>query len=121
VTIKAVLWAPAFAGVGWLRLAEASDKRAEFLRLAGCGAAAGGVFVILLGLHSLSLEAPGAVQIATAGLGTAHGATSYVFQFGVPFYTYYLVHNVAASPLQAFFIFFAPIAVVCSGLSRDRK
>jgi hypothetical protein len=117
VTVKAALYAPAFAGVAWLRLAEkGGDARGTFARLAACLGGAVAVFGVLYGLHSASL---GQAGLEAAG-GMVDRSANYALQLGPPAYRYYLIHAVV-SPLLTLLVLAAPLAIVQSSIGRERK
>jgi hypothetical protein len=70
VTVKVVLYAPAFAGVAAWRIASASDRKRLVLWLAGTGAAAA-IACAALYLLQLSLMPDATSAGARAGLGNA--------------------------------------------------
>lgn len=116
VTIKTALYAPAFAGVAWLRLAESRAIKRTLATLAACGLGALAVFGVLYVGHAASL---GEAELR-AGAGTVGGAAGYVLQLGAPAYHYYIIHAVR-SPLLTMIILAAPVAIALSGLARARK
>ena len=119
VTIKTVLLAPAFAGVAWLRLAEADDRRRALLWVALCALGAGLVFAALYGLHAQALVA--ADSSARAGMGTASSAADYALKLGLPAYFQYAINHAIKSPLQVLLMLAAPFAIARSDLSSARK
>lgn len=52
LTIKSVLYAPAFAGIAWLRWREAEDRATTLVRLAALAVATIGMFAVFYALHS---------------------------------------------------------------------
>src|SRR5688572_12696874 len=119
VTIKTVLLAPAFAGVAWLRLAEADDRRRALLWVALCTLGAGLVFAALYSLHAQALMA--ADSSAQAGMGTATSAANYALKLGPPAYFQYAINHAIKSPLQVLLMLAAPFAIARSDLSSARK
>jgi hypothetical protein len=116
VTNKTVLYAPAFAGVAWLRIAESDSPRRTIARLAACVGGALAVFGAVYGLHARSL---GQADLQAAG-GVVEGSASYVVHLGWPVYRYYLIHAVR-SPLLTILVLAAPLAIVLSDIGRNRK
>lgn len=124
VTIKIVLLAPAFAGVAWLRLAEAENPRVVLTKLVACAGGALAAFCLIFWLHAQGLDAPSqpaAQSPLTSGQSVVERAGGYVFSLGLPAYPQYLMAFAAKSPLQAIAIAAAPFAILKSGLSRARK
>jgi len=116
VTIKTTLYAPAFAGIAWLRLAEAQHPRRIFGRLAITLGATATTFGALYALHVASL----AKADLQSGNSVVRGAMNYVVHVGWPANRYYLLHAIR-SPLPTLVLLAAPLAIVRSGIGRDRK
>lgn len=55
MTVKSAIYAPCFAGLAWLRLREAEDRRGALLRLALVPVAAAAAFALTLALHRIGL------------------------------------------------------------------
>ena len=121
VTIKAILLAPAFAGIAWLRLAEARRPIPTAARIAACVIAAATTFGLLYWLHSAALDQNLGVREVQSGGTFVKGAANYAIALGLPAYPQYVLKNVTHSPLQAALLIAAPFAILRSGLSRDRK
>ena len=116
VTIKAVLYAPAFAGVAWLRIAEADRRPAMIARLGIALAATAAAFCILYAGHAWSLARPDLQTAAPA----AKEAANYVIRFGWPTETYYQTHALR-SPLLTLILLASPLALARASLNRSRK
>lgn len=68
LTVKAVLYAPVFAGIAWLRWQEGARGRDTTLRLAGVGLAALAGFAALYWLHASGLNtSPARTTVGSAG------------------------------------------------------
>jgi hypothetical protein len=74
ITVKAVLWLPAFAGAALWRLAETPDRRATMLRLGAVAALSLALFVLLFLWHSTRLH-PAPLHSAGAAAGDAARTT----------------------------------------------
>jgi hypothetical protein len=134
ITIKAVLYAPAFLGMAWLRWAEADRDRATGLRIAAIGLAALAIFAALYLWHAAAIAASAAplAQAASApsptvpDTGAQAGAVlnrsaSDMFFIGVPPYWRMIVKAASLAPLFALLILTAPFAIARSGLTRAAK
>ncbi len=91
VTIKIVLYAPAFAGIAWLRWSETGFDRRTAAAIAAIPALAIGVAAVLFQLHSLSLAPPDtAVEIISSsgskmfGLNPKYGYTLKALLLSLP-------------------------------------
>lgn len=78
ITIKVVFYAPAFAGIAWLRLAESKDKKIVLGQLAACVGAGLLSFGALYAWHAGFIAKPA----VSAGLQTVGSAGSAVFADG---------------------------------------
>lgn len=116
VTIKTTLYAPAFAGVAWLRLADCPQPRRLLAWLTACLGGAAATFGMLYALHSASL---GDADPSAAG-GVIAGSANYALQLGAPAYLYYVVHAVS-SPLLTLLILAGPLTIWRSRIARSRK
>lgn len=115
-TIKCVLYAPAFAGLAWLRWTESDDRRAFARRLIAGILAAALVFGGLLFLHSQ------AVPDATGSAGTLlNSSASKMLSLGSPLYRRYIVTAAITAPLLALLIVLLPRALMKSSISANRK
>lgn len=129
VTIKVALFAPAFAGIAWMRLKEADSPRAMFARLAGCAIGALAAFGAFYGMHQLAIETPAVAAQAAAKPGAAAGAAAatvksaadYSISLGAPYYSKYLKDFTFFSPLQLLLIVVGAFALIDARLPRQRK
>ncbi|MCB2065091.1 MAG: hypothetical protein KDE15_00455 [Erythrobacter sp.] len=103
ITMKAVLFAPAFLGLAWLRWSEARFALATALRLAAAGLAAVAIFVALYQWHSAALTQ------ATGGAEMAAGAAGWMFFLGVPPYWQMGVKAVLTAPVLFLLALAAPV------------
>ncbi|MFC6582240.1 hypothetical protein [Sulfitobacter aestuariivivens] len=78
ITIKSVFYAPAFAGIIWLRVQEAEHKGPIAIRIASCFVVFFAAFCLIFYWHS-GYVASSAVQ---AGIGTVKSASGIVFSQG---------------------------------------
>lgn len=111
-TIKTVLYAPAFAGILWLRWAEHSYKFGYFIRIAATGLAAILAFaaIYLLHSHGLGTEASGeANKIMTRSAGK-------MFSIGFQPYWPHALYGAMLAPLLTILI-----AMVPFGLFRSQR
>ena len=120
ITIKAVLFAPAFAGIGWLRWSEHRLSGDAALRLAGCIVAALGFFALAYWWHAQGVSAPepGAAlqranQASQSVLSTSQGS---LFFLGVPPYWQMMI-KAASLALP----FTGLIALVPYAIARDGR
>ncbi len=79
ITIKVVIYAPAFAGIAWLRLRESGHRRTMAGYLAGCVIASLAVFAALYVWHSGFITKPA----LSAGMSTIGSASGVVFSAGL--------------------------------------
>lgn len=114
-TIKVVLYAPAFAGIAWLRWAEAERSRAMLLRLAAVAAASLLFAALFIGATILSLP--------EAGEGSAAKtlSTSGLLMFDLfPQWGYAMMAALTA-PFLALFVMAAPFGVAGAPVTRSRR
>ena len=135
ITIKAVLFAPAFAGLAWMRWADAGRTRAAALRIAGIAVAALAVFLALYVWHSGQIAGPvhpdPALVSADAGAdarGTQARAAavlnrsaSDMFFVGLSPYWPMIVKAASLAPLLAVLILAAPVTIARSALPAHEK
>lgn len=118
VTVKVVLYAPAFAGLAWMRWAEARFDRAVLLRLVLCAMGAVAAFGILYVLHSSGLPQ---AEPASAAAEQSRSAAGWAFFLGVPPYLSMLTKAIMTAPVLALAIAAAPLAIWSSDLDRSGK
>ncbi|WP_209347159.1 hypothetical protein [Pontixanthobacter sp. CEM42] len=103
-TIKSILWAPAFAGLAWLRWAdEGYDTRAA-IRLVAVAAAVTVAGAFFYWLHSLALEADHVTKTGNAGRSAARK----MFSLGIQPYWNVIPKAITTGFVGALLIAFAP-------------
>lgn len=116
-TIKVVFYAPAFAGVAWLRWQAAGRSRAMLLRLATFGALALAFALLFLGMTALTVPDVGQRR-ATKTLSTAG---SMMFDEGFfPQWPYGRL-AIASAPLLACLLFATPFGLVADKLQKHHR
>ncbi len=133
ITIKAVLFAPVFTGLAWLRWSEAGRTRAAALQITGMAVAALAVFLALYSWHSdqIASTSPSAQAglAAPAGVRDMQAQTKAVltrsandmFFVGLPPYWPMMVKAANLAPLLAVLILTAPFTIARSALSPPEK
>ena len=123
VTIKAVLLAPAFLGVAWMRWSEADHAWQFALRLVACAVGALAVFGGLHELHSWSMTGPAVTSgmAQAASKATVSSSTSYVIALGLPSFPKYLGGFTLGSMVQVIAILLSPVAILRADLPAARK
>ena len=141
ITIKAVLFAPAFAGLAWMRWADTGRTRASALRIAAIAVAALAVFLALYVWHSGQIAGPvhpdPALVSAHADAGADAGAdargtqaraaavlnrsASDMFFVGLPPYWPMIVKAASLAPLLAVLILAGPFTIARSALPAHEK
>lgn len=121
ITIKSILFAPAFAGLGLMRLYQSGWSRAEWLRLALAVAAAAAAFGVMFWAHSQGITQPESTGAGTGGVGTSavllDRSSKWMFFIGVPPYWQMALKAAATAPVLAALIVVAPALIWRS--SRD--
>lgn len=117
VTIKVVLYAPAFAGIAWLRWSRAGFAPAQLLRLAAIGAVALISFALLYLLHSRGLAHAHEGEASTV-LRTSAG---FMFKFLSSDYWPMLRKAAATAPVLTLLIVAFPFVLHRLRGSRDEK
>lgn len=115
-TIKVIFYAPAFAGIAWLQLAEAEDKRATLIRLAGFGVAALAFAGLFIWLTMLTL--PTGAQEAR---DTLHTSGTMMFNEGLFPRWPYLFKFLGFAPVLGLALLAAPAAIVQTDASRAAR
>jgi hypothetical protein len=115
-TIKIVFYAPAFAGIAWLRWAEAKYSREMLVRLAILAAAAAACSLLFIGLTILSLPATG-MQTASETVSASRRAA---FDEGLFPRWPYIVWAMASAPMLALLVVTAPVELVRARLPRPQ-
>jgi hypothetical protein len=109
-TIKAVLFAPAFAGIVWLRISRAQNPRAMLLRLCGTGLLA----AALLGLFTALAQLGTAPAAASSARSTLNASGSMLLAEGLfPRWQYALL-AIGTAPVLA-----AALVAACITLARS--
>ena len=115
ITMKAVLFAPAFLGIAWMRWSEDRFAVGSALRMAGAGVATVAAFVALYVWHSAALTTD------TQGASMAAGASSWMFFLGVPPYWHMGVKAALTAPVLTLLALATPVAIWRSGLQQAGK
>lgn len=115
VTMKAVLFAPAFLGLAWMRWSEDRLALGTAARMALVGLATLLAFAALYWWHSAALTQ------ATEGTAMAAGASRWMFFVGVPPYWQMGLKAAATAPALTLLAFAAPIAIWRSELPKAAK
>ena len=115
ITMKAVLFAPAFLGLAWMRWSEDRFAVATAVRMVLAGVAAIAAFIALYVWHSAALTE------ATEGTAMAAGASRWMFFLGVPPYWQMGVKAALTAPVLTLLALAAPFAIWRSELSKGAK
>lgn len=115
ITIKAVLYAPAFAGIIWLRWNEQGRALSYLLKVALTGLCAAAAFGIIYWLHSYGLAA----QSGTEAKRVIAESGGKMFSLGVQPYWKFAARGAVLSPLLALLILAFPAVAFFS--RRDAK
>ena len=115
ITIKVVLYAPAFLGIAWLRWSESGLARSVAVRLVVIGIATLACFAALYAWHSQALTGE------ATGAGMASAAGSWMFFLGVPPYLDMMVKAVMISPVLVVLVALSPLLIGKAALSRAEK
>lgn len=106
VSIKAVLYAPAFAGIMAYRLMSAENRRDEATRLAVAIGSAIAIWAVLYFWHSQFVTAQeGAL---TRGNAVVQSSASYLFFLGIPPYWFMILRAFIMAPLLAGLLLVTP-------------
>lgn len=111
-TIKAVLYAPAFLGIAWLRWAESGYDRRTMARLAAVPAAAVALFGLLYLAHGQALGDAAAASEAATQVVARSGRKMFALG-GLPYYVFILKAALLA-------LVFAVCVVIAPGLIARR-
>lgn len=109
-TIKAVLFAPAFAGIAWLRIQHAQNKRDTLVRMIVIGLFA----AILLGLFTALVQMGAAPAVASSAKSTLSASGSMLLAEGLFPRWHYLLLAIGTAPVLA-----AAIAATVGLLARS--
>lgn len=107
LTIKAVLYAPVFAGIAWLRWTEAGRSSAMLVRLGAIALAAAAAFALVYALHASTLgaAADGEARAVVSRAG------SKMFGLGLPPYWQHHLKGMAIAPLVTLLALCFPIVL----------
>lgn len=115
ITIKAILYAPAFAGAAWWRWQQSGFDRRLLVRITACLTGGAVVCALLYLYHSQGLAggaaSGGAGAIEESGDGMLRAAGSSVFFIGIPPYVQMMQKAVFTAPLLALLIAITPFAI----------
>lgn len=119
ISVKAVLYFPAFAGIALMRLDESNWSKDGIIRIAACALAAIISFAVFFMLHSHGLS-DGRTSAAQGGtlLGNAAG---WMFFIGVPPYWTMAVKSAMMAPLMYAAIVVSPFMLWRGKRSRHQK
>ncbi|MWV29455.1 glycosyltransferase family 39 protein [Aurantiacibacter rhizosphaerae] len=115
ITMKAVLYAPAFLGLAWMRWSDGGFSVSTALRLAGAALSTIAIFLALYTWHST------AVTSSTQGAVMAVGASRWMFFLGVPPYWQMGVKAALTAPLLILSAITAPFAIWRGALTQGEK
>ncbi|WAT18759.1 hypothetical protein OZN62_04100 [Aurantiacibacter sp. MUD11] len=119
VSIKVVLYAPAFAGLAYWRASRSGWQAAEMVRIAACGLAAALAFGAIYWLHSQGVTGDDSpVAASSEVLGRSR---SWAFFLGVPPYWQMIIKALLTAPLMAAIILLLPFVVRKAGLDTVTK
>lgn len=116
LTVKSVFYAPCFAGLGWLRLSQAEDKRTALIRLGAIPSMAVVTYAGIFLLHRASLPPP--PPQADASLLTS--GWQWLTQ-GLILQPRYTLLAIVTAPVFVYALIKAPLAWRASGLGRDKR
>ncbi len=119
VTIKAVLYLPAFAAIATMRLLNAQKKRGTFVRIAACGIAALACFAALFFWHSSAVT--GGSQSVNAPPSLLADSLSWMFFLGLPPYGSMAVKAMMLAPIFTIAVIAAPFLLKRSERSLPEK
>ncbi len=115
ITMKAVLFAPAFLGIAWMRWSEDRFAVATAARMVAAGVSAVAAFAALYWWHSAALTE------ATEGTAMAAGASRWMFFLGVPPYWQMGLKAALTAPVLTLLALAAPFAIWRSELTNGAK
>jgi hypothetical protein len=115
-TIKVVFYAPAFAGIAWLRWSEAEDRRQVLWRLAAFAGGSGAFAALFIGLTILTLPDTGASSAAK----TVSTSATMMFDQGLFPGWFYAIRGVIFAPFVVLLILATPFILFRAQLLRPR-
>ncbi len=119
VSIKVVLYAPAFLGVAFLRLSEGGWQRGQLMRLASCGVAALLFFGAIYWLHAQGVT--GETSATAASAEVLARSRSWAFFLGVPPYWRMMGKAFLTAPMMAAIILCLPFAIGKAQITKAGK
>ncbi|MFB0613274.1 ArnT family glycosyltransferase [Aurantiacibacter poecillastricola] len=119
VTMKSVLYAPAFIGVGLMRLMEAPRVIPELCRLLLAVAATCASFALVYLIQLASVT--GTYQTAAASQAMVESSASWIFHVGIPPYWQMAVKAAATAPIFSLLVLATPAIVWKMKDSQGRK
>ena len=119
VTIKVILYFPAFAGLAVFRLMKSDWSRSQFIRLVACVACAVLFFALMFLWHSSSVTAERSNIAASTGLFSS--SISWMFFIGLPAYWTMAIKAMMLAPIFTLAVVAAPILIWRSDRSRAEK
>ncbi|WP_119388617.1 hypothetical protein [Taklimakanibacter lacteus] len=115
-TIKVVFYAPAFAGIAWLRWSEAADRKGMLLRLAAFAGAAVAFALLLIGATILTLpDANGGSAARTVSTSVTMMFDQGLFPTGI-----YALRGMLFAPFMALLVLATPFVLARAQLSRPQ-
>lgn len=105
LTIKCVLYAPAFAAIAWFRWSTAGFSRTMFLRLAAMALSFLGGFAILFWWHAMGVGS----DTATAASGMASGSANKMFSIGHLLYGRQIAQAAFLAPMLTICALLVPV------------
>ena len=117
LTIKAVLYAPVFAGIAWLRWTELGRGKVVTLRLAAVALATLAAAAAIYALHASTLGHQ-ANNAARALVGNAGGK---MFELGLPPYWKHHLKGMATAPVVTLLAIAFPAVLRAAALPRAEK
>lgn len=119
VSIKAVLYISAFAGIAWMRWNEAGLSRSRLITLAACAVAALLSFAAIYWWHAQAM--PQQNEALSQGSQIVGSSGSWVFFLGIPPYWQMALKAGFTAPFLLGCIVAAPFVIVRSDLTRSYK
>ncbi|MCL6249528.1 hypothetical protein M3P36_00500 [Altererythrobacter sp. KTW20L] len=119
LSMKAVLFAPAFVALAWLRACESGFSLQRLLQLAGGGVATGLFFALLYIWHSTGLV-PESDAVGQGGkmIGISAG---WMFFIGLPVYAQMAIKSMLIAPILYVWLLATPLVIARSSLDRAEK
>lgn len=115
ITMKTVLYAPAFLGIAWMRWSEDRFAPASAVRMVAAAIGTVAIFAALYQWHSSALTQ------ATEGTAMAASASRWMFFLGIPPYWQMGVKAALTAPILTLLALAAPYAIWRSELAKGAK